>query len=189
VIAGVATAIDGDTLEIHGVRIRIEGIDAPESSQLCTRGDEKYRCGKDAAFAVADLIGHHVVTCTRTTTDKYGRTVATCEVEGTDVGRWMVQHGQAVAYRKYSMMYVADEEQARAAKIGIWAGEFQNPADYRHQPRRTVAQKRSAGESAGEGGHHTCACPEDRDRAGRRCGMRSVFSRSGGTKGTCPEQH
>ena len=35
VLAGVATVIDGDTLEIHGTRIRLHGIDAPESAQLC----------------------------------------------------------------------------------------------------------------------------------------------------------
>ena len=34
-IEGRATVIDGDTIEIHGTRIRLNGIDAPESSQLC----------------------------------------------------------------------------------------------------------------------------------------------------------
>jgi hypothetical protein len=34
-LAGQASIIDGDTLEVHGTRIRLWGIDAPESSQLC----------------------------------------------------------------------------------------------------------------------------------------------------------
>lgn len=38
-IAGVASVIDGDTLEIHGHRIRLHGIDAPESAQRCRRPD------------------------------------------------------------------------------------------------------------------------------------------------------
>jgi hypothetical protein len=47
---GQASVIDGDTLEIHGIHIRLWGIDAPESSQLC-RGEDslQYRCGAQAA--------------------------------------------------------------------------------------------------------------------------------------------
>jgi len=46
-IAGRASVIDGDTLEIAGKQIRLLGIDAPESSQTCTdsRGS-RYRCGQ-----------------------------------------------------------------------------------------------------------------------------------------------
>ena len=43
--------------------------------------------------------------------------------------------GQAIAFRKYSLDYVADEDRARAAKAGLWAGEFQDPSDFCHQKR------------------------------------------------------
>jgi endonuclease YncB( thermonuclease family) len=54
-IAGRASIIDADTLDIHGQRIRILDIDAPESGQTCTDQDSKaWRCGQEAALALAD---------------------------------------------------------------------------------------------------------------------------------------
>jgi endonuclease YncB( thermonuclease family) len=63
-IVGIASVIDGDTIEIHGQRIRLFGIDAPESSQLCVRPTgERWRCGQRASFALADRIGRATVRC------------------------------------------------------------------------------------------------------------------------------
>ena len=45
-IMGQATVVDGDTLEVHGQRIRLFGIDAPEAPQTCTAGGEAYQCGQ-----------------------------------------------------------------------------------------------------------------------------------------------
>jgi len=133
-ITGTATVIDGDTIEIHGERIRMQGIDAPESRQLCKKDGKRYLCGKDAANALAGKIGRQTVACEPHETDKYGRTVATCRAGGADLGQWMVGQGHALAYRKYSMAYVADEAAAKTAKRGIWAGTFENPSNWRHRP-------------------------------------------------------
>ncbi len=57
-VAGVASVIDGDTIEVHGQRIRLHGIDAPESRQLCRLDGKPWQCGKDAANALADKIAH-----------------------------------------------------------------------------------------------------------------------------------
>mgnify|MGYP006275379597 CR=1 FL=1 len=55
-IAGIASVIDGDTIQIHGRRIRLFGIDAPESQQFCFRPNgEPWRCGQQASFALAEL--------------------------------------------------------------------------------------------------------------------------------------
>jgi endonuclease YncB( thermonuclease family) len=62
---------------------------------------------------------------------KYGRPVAICYSDGLDVGAEIVDRGLAVAYRRYSLKYVPNEEQAKAAKRGLWAGTFEPPRDYR----------------------------------------------------------
>src|SRR5688572_15619324 len=112
VVAGRASIVDGDSLEIHGKRVRIHGIDAPESSQWCSRSQIAYRCGQEAALALADKIGLAVVSCLRRDTDRYGRMVAVCMAGGEDLGGWLVSQGYAIAYRRYSLEYVATEEKA-----------------------------------------------------------------------------
>lgn len=77
-IIGVASVIDDDTLEIHDRRIRLDGIDAPESAQLCLREGRKERCGQRSALFLADLIGHGTVRCVPHDVDRYGRDIATC---------------------------------------------------------------------------------------------------------------
>lgn len=135
-IAGVASIIDGDTIEIHGQRIRLFGIDAPESSQLCVRPTgERWRCGQQASFALADRIGRATVRCEPRDIDRYRRVVAVCFSGSADINRWMVANGWAVAFRRYSLDYVVDEDAARRGRINIWSGDFAMPLDWRAQRR------------------------------------------------------
>lgn len=78
-LVGQASVVDGDTLEVHGTRIRLWGVDAPESSQLCRGADSNlYRCGAKAANDLDSFIARRPVNCTPVAEDQYGRTVATC---------------------------------------------------------------------------------------------------------------
>ncbi len=88
-VAGVASVIDGDTIEVHGQRIRLHGIDAPESRQLCLSDGKPWRCGKDAANALADKIARRPVTCEDLGRDRYKRIIGRCTVAGEDMGEWL----------------------------------------------------------------------------------------------------
>ena len=133
-IAGVASVIDGDTIEIHGRRIRLHGIDAPESRQTCLDANgAAWRCGQQAALALQDLIGRRTVTCDERDVDRYGRVIGRCLVGDLDINEWLVAQGLALAYRHYSMDYVPAEIEARAAGRGMWAGTFEPPWQWRHR--------------------------------------------------------
>ena len=51
-LTGPARVIDGDTLDMGGVRIRLHGIDAPESEQSCRVGGNRWSCGREATRAL-----------------------------------------------------------------------------------------------------------------------------------------
>jgi endonuclease YncB( thermonuclease family) len=135
-IEGVASIVDGDTLEIHGQRIRLRGVDAPESSQICHRDGHPWRCGQAAALALSTLVGRQTVTCDVHGRDRYKRAVATCTVGGEDMNQWLVESGWALDWPRYSKGAYAEAEQAaKAAMTGVWASEFQPPWEWRRSKR------------------------------------------------------
>jgi endonuclease YncB( thermonuclease family) len=135
-ISGVASVVDADTLDVHGERIRLVGVDAPESKQQCRdAGGKFYRCGQVSALALDEWLNHNPVTCTVEDKDRYSRFLAQCSVRGASVQEWLVSNGYALAYRTYSKQYVPAEEKAHAARAGIWAAEFVNPWEWRKGAR------------------------------------------------------
>jgi endonuclease YncB( thermonuclease family) len=138
-ISGVPKLRDGDYVTIGATRIRLAGIDAPALDQLCLNAKgERWTCGfaaRDALFARA---GDKSWTCTPTRTDRFGRVVAKCLVDGEDIQAWMVRSGWALAYVQYSKAYENDEKDARTALAGLWAGAFVAPWDWRVRDRKTT---------------------------------------------------
>src|SRR5258708_28150172 len=119
---GQASIIDGDTLEIHGTRIRLWGIDAPESSQLCRGSDSmQYRCGAKAANDLDSFIARRPIDCSPVNLDRYGRTVAVCSIDGVDLADWLVRNGRALDWPQYSKgKYEKAQRDAEQAGRGLW---------------------------------------------------------------------
>lgn len=135
-ISGTASVVDADTLDIHGERIRLVGVDAPESKQQCRNSSGQfYRCGQVSALALDEWINRNPVTCKIEDKDRYSRFLAQCSVRGESVQEWLVSNGYALAYRSYSKEYIPADEKAHAARAGIWAAEFVNPWEWRKGTR------------------------------------------------------
>jgi endonuclease YncB( thermonuclease family) len=123
-IVGIASVVDGDTIEIHDQRIRLSGFDTPESGKRC--GDTNVY--QSASLALSDFVANRTVTCTPTGTDRYDRVTATCSVGGTDLGDYVVSQGWGRDWPRYSNGAYADEEAAaRTQRRGLWG--LSCPAD------------------------------------------------------------
>lgn len=129
---GQASVIDGDTLDIHGTRIRLWGVDAPESNQLCRGADSNlYRCGAKAANELDIFIARRPVSCTSVSADQYGRTVATCLVGTADLGNgWSATVLHSIG-RAIPTAAIPPQGDADRSGRGMWAGSYVEPWLYR----------------------------------------------------------
>jgi len=140
--AGQASTLkikDGDSFVLNGVEIRLWGIDAPEYFQTCQKNGINYACGKESrAFLEALLTTISLITCQQKTQDqRETRQVSQCFIKGKDIAEIMVRGGHAIDYRYFSKgYYLAAQNQAKTDKIGIWAGKFITPREWRKNNRR-----------------------------------------------------
>jgi endonuclease YncB( thermonuclease family) len=125
--SGEAVINDGDTITLKGVRIRLKGIDAPEYSQTCELNGESYPCGRRSREALARLAQDGTVECAGWERDRYRRLLATCTAGGVELNRRQVEEGWAVSYGDYAQA----EASAREKRLGLWAGSFERPRDWR----------------------------------------------------------
>lgn len=175
VILGLGWAKDGDTLMVGEREVRLFGIDAPEFNQTCSRHGKSWNCGAAAADTLMGLVTGKDVQCLSTGTDRYGRTLARCTVGSTDINRTMVALGYAVAYRRYSADYVADEESAKEAKLGIWQGTFEPPEQFRktggypieQRPQKSPSRPRASSSNWAQRAQANCDIKGNRNRKGQ----------------------
>ncbi|WP_420838303.1 thermonuclease family protein [Aquibium microcysteis] len=138
-VTGRASVVDGDTIEIAGERIRLHGIDAPESGQRCQdKAGRAYRCGQVAANALdAFLAQSRPISCRFVERDRYRRFVGDCyRADGASVAAWMVRNGHALDWPRYSRgAYAADQAEARRVGAGMWQGRYVEPWEWRRGAR------------------------------------------------------
>jgi len=141
-ISGIAEVIDGDTIKIEKNKIRLFGIDAPEKKQKCRKPwltisfmtfSKDYHCGEISTLKLKNKINGEFITCKSTNKDRYKRFIAECFKGRTNINRWMVRNGYAIVYHKYSKKYLAPENLAKDEKLGLWAGSFKKPWEWRKE--------------------------------------------------------
>jgi endonuclease YncB( thermonuclease family) len=135
--------VDGDSLALAKTRFRLLGIDAPELSQTCARKGEQWNCGAEAKQALASFVVDNKVECKGSRTDKYHRLLVTCFGNGIDINREMVLRGMALAFGDYQ----TEENKARDAHAGLWAGDFVRPGDWRRAHKASMEDEPSHGPS------------------------------------------
>src|SRR6202789_3850109 len=101
-ITGVPKIREGDQITIGSSRIRLSGIDAPSVDQLCLNNTgERWTCGVAAGDELIKHADNKSWACHVERTDRRGRLVARCEVDGEDIQKWMVTSGWALSYVRF----------------------------------------------------------------------------------------
>ena len=131
------------TIYIGKKKYRFSGIDAPEIRQQCKKAKLKissilgytfyknYYCGEVSKENLEAKVDGSKIKCISSGKDRYKRYLAKCFKNRTNLNRWMVRNGYAVAYRRYSNEYVSDEDFAKKNKLGLWQGKFLIPEKWR----------------------------------------------------------
>ena len=142
IISGIAKVIDGDTIKIKKNKIRLFGIDAPEMKQICKKTwlsisffslSKDYPCGEVSTNKLKIKINNKFIICKSNNKDRYDRFIAECYKDKSNINKWMVRNGYAVAYKSYSKKFVAQENLAKKEKLGLWSGTFKMPWEWRRK--------------------------------------------------------
>ena len=131
--------VDGDTIIFKNKKIRLFGIDAPETNQYCfDKNKIKYSCGLNSTKELIKFIklnSNKSIKCTDYDIDQYGRNISECWIGKISINSWLVKNGYALAYLKYSNKFFRDEKKAKEKGLGVWQGRFIYPWEWRRGKR------------------------------------------------------
>ncbi|GJE37107.1 thermonuclease family protein [Methylobacterium persicinum] len=135
-LQGSATVIDGSTLAIAGVPVKLFGIVTPASDATCWDANEApYTCGRQVTAELTAHIGTERLICERSgqTDDRSG--TAVCRMGDEDLGNWMIARGYAMPTADAPGLYKQAGDHAWGQRAGLWAGVFDDPKTWRHAAR------------------------------------------------------
>jgi len=133
VVSGTASIEQGDLLLIGDTRIRLQGLRAPASGDLCkTASGKEFDCGKWALEGMKIVLGKRELQCAVTeVTSSLGDPIGWCEIEvgendRRDLGHLAVSAGVMIASDGYggATLYRSAEDTARSERRGIWSGSI-----------------------------------------------------------------
>jgi endonuclease YncB( thermonuclease family) len=142
----VVRIADGDTITLLDAsntqhRIRLQGIDAPESKQ---------DFGTQSKKSLSGMIFGKDVEVVYDKTDQYGRLVGKILLEGRDINLQQVRSGMAWHYKEYEReqstedreLYARAEDEARSARRGLWTDANPvEPSEFRREERQERKQR------------------------------------------------
>lgn len=131
--AKVIKVSDGDTITVltqnkESIKVRLYGIDAPETKQDFGKASKQY---------LSSLIAGRIVEVKSNGQDRYGRVLGTIYLDNADINAKTVEEGYAWAFVKYSKIYAAQQSKAIKNKAGLWRQKDpQAPWDFRKAKKR-----------------------------------------------------
>lgn len=135
-IEGSATVIDGSTLAIGGVPVKLSGIVAPAPDTTCWDAHEApYTCGRQVAAELTAHIGTGGLTCARSGRSDDRSVVAVCRMGAEDLGDWMIARGYAIPTSDAPASYKKAADRAWGQRVGLWAGIFDDPTSWQRAVR------------------------------------------------------
>ena len=126
--------IDGDTIILNNIKVRLKGIDAPELKQTCQKANKHYLdCGIYAKIKLLSLVKGNKVFCSKSGVDKYKRQLSFCYSGGKNLNLELIKDGYAYSYRHQNLVLNFYELLARQDNKGLWSLAFQKPWEWRRE--------------------------------------------------------
>ncbi len=124
--SGAAKATNGDTLEMNGRSVRLNGVDALGEDQPCIKDGKPVSVAADAQKALEAIVAGKMLDCTAVSMDRQQRPIAECKIGDRSVQGALVASGWAYDYARFSNgAYKAQQDEAKAAKRGVWQPALQ----------------------------------------------------------------